>query len=167
MKYRRIYKNHRDHPGLGFKGKVEFSQTWLDKFSDSMTQSFGTTIFFLLNLIIFLIWFFINSKYSGVPAFDPYPYELLTMSVSLEAIFLSIIVLMSQNRENRIAEERAELDFEINVRAEQEVTKIITMIQELGAHQGLTFKDDEDMKWMKIKTDVAQLKNDLEKEMGM
>ncbi len=66
--------------------------------------------------------------------FDPFPFGLLTMIVSLEAIFLSTFVLISQNRSNRLSERRAELDLHVNLLAEQKTAKVLDMLDTI-AHQ--------------------------------
>ena len=69
--------------------------------------------------------------------FDPFPFSFLTMVVSLEAIFLAIFVLISQNRMARLADHRAHLDLQINLRAEQEITTTLKLVQEIRAHLGI------------------------------
>jgi len=66
--------------------------------------------------------------------FDPFPFSFLTMVVSLEAIFLAIFVLISQNRMARLADHRAHLDLQVNLRAEQEITTTLKLVQEMRAH---------------------------------
>jgi len=95
--------------------------------------------------IAWLIW---NSGLFNVPQFDPFPYGLLTMIVSLEAIFLSIFVLMSQGRESRIAELREELTLQVNLRVEEEVTKTLHLVAGLYTRLGFTMGHDPDLKEM-------------------
>jgi len=90
---------------------------WIAWFSGSMT-------FLALNLLWFGIWIIVNSFNVGFVRFDPYPFGLLTMIVSLEAIFLSIFVLISQNRQAEKDRVRANIDFEVNVKAEMEVGEL-------------------------------------------
>ena len=75
-----------------------------------------------------------------VRPFDPYPFTFLTLMVSLEAIFLAIFVLASQNRMTRMSEQRAHLDFQINMLAEQENTKILALLQAIAHSLGLEGK---------------------------
>src|SRR5262245_19635842 len=77
--------------------------------------------FLTLNTAWFLVWILINSLDVGIRQFDPYPFGLLTMLVSLEAIFLSIFVLISQNRQAEKDRVRSNIDYEVNVKAEMEV----------------------------------------------
>lgn len=97
--------------------------------ADKLTDFFGSVLFLVGNFLLFVIWIGLNSPaISGIAPIDPYPFNLLTMIVSLEAIFLSIIVLMSQNRASRLADIREELDFAVNVRAEKEVAEILRQL---------------------------------------
>jgi uncharacterized membrane protein len=83
------------------------------------------------------------------------------MFVSLEAIFLSVIVLMSQSRAGQIADMRDDLDFEINVRSEQEVTRILKILDEIHDHLGLDPEDDSELKEMKKRIDIEKLGREL------
>jgi uncharacterized membrane protein len=69
--------------------------------------------------------------------FDPSPFGLLTLGMSLEAIFLTIFVLLSQNRLTRQADRRAHLDLQINLLAEQESTRTVALLQRIADHLGL------------------------------
>lgn len=139
------------------------NQSWADNVADFLTLSFGTTAFLSLNALFFLGWILINAGVvPGVRIFDPFPYGLLTMAVSLEAIFLSIIVLISQNRASRIADLREELDLKINIQAENEITKVLNILDEIHDHLGLAPEDDEELIAMKQKTNIADLEKGLE-----
>jgi uncharacterized membrane protein len=80
--------------------------------------------FLIINAAWFIIWISLNTLNLGVPAFDPYPFGLLTMIVSLEAIFLSCFVLVSQNRQAEKDRVRADIEYEVNVKAELEVAHL-------------------------------------------
>ncbi len=83
------------------------------------------------------------------------------MAVSLEAIFLSVIVLISQNRANEIDELRDDLDLEINIKAESEITRIVNMLDEIHDHLGLPTKDDAELRGMKKKTNINDMQDEL------
>ena len=74
--------------------------------------------------------------------FDPFPYAFLTLVVSLEAIFLSLFILMSQNRAALHADRRAHLDLQINLLAEHESTKTLELLKALCEHHGLACSQD-------------------------
>lgn len=96
---------------------IQRSADWIAWFSGSMP-------FLALNTGWFLTWIFINTLDVGIRQFDPYPFGLLTMIVSLEAIFLSIFVLISQNRQAEKDRVRSNIDYEVNVKAELEVAHL-------------------------------------------
>jgi uncharacterized membrane protein len=99
-----------------------------------------------------------------LPKFDPYPHNFLTMIVSLEAIFLSIIVLISQNRQSGIADMREEIDFNINVRAEQEITKILNMLEQIQGQLGIQNVLDEELLEMEKMTDLDEIEKQISRD---
>jgi uncharacterized membrane protein len=104
--------------------EVEDTMTPFQRMADWIAWFSGSMPFLGLNLLWFGIWIIVNWFDVGVPRFDPYPFGLLTMIVSLEAIFLSIFVLISQNRQAEKDRVRANIDFEVNVKAELEVGEL-------------------------------------------
>jgi uncharacterized membrane protein len=145
-----------------FKAKMDHKRTLTDRMADLFTSSFGTVWFFALNALWFGVWMLINTGLiNGVPVFDPFPYGLLTMIVSLEAIFLSIIVLISQNRAAKIADLREEIDLQVNVKAEQEITKLLIILDRIHDHLGLPPEDDEELVIMKQKTDLDEIEREI------
>jgi len=145
---------------------MEKNKTLGQHIADFLTKYFGTVGFFLINALFFLIWIIINlDLIPGVPVFDPYPYGLLTMIVSLEAIFLSIIVLISQNRASDIADLREELDLRINIRAEEEITVLVGMVDEIHDHLGLKPNKGKVYQGMMKKMDVKKIREELSVEM--
>ena len=127
-----------------FRAKADAKRTFADKLADKLTAKFGTILFLSLNAIWFLVWIAINTDIiPGIAPFDPFPFGLLTMIVSLEAIFLAIIVLISQNRAAKIAELREEIDLQINSIAESEVTKVIVLLGILLKKNGIKLDDPE------------------------
>jgi uncharacterized membrane protein len=90
-----------------------------DRVADAITAFSGTMTFVYLHAVWFAVWIVCNEGAFGKGAvWDPYPFGLLTMIVSLEAIFLSTFVMVSQNRQAARENVRADLDFETNVRSE-------------------------------------------------
>ena len=101
-----------------------------------------------------------------IPPFDPYPFTFLTMVVSLEAIFLSIFVLISQNRMAHQADRRAHLDLQINLLAEQENTMMLRMLERLcEKHDIRTEPVNEEIRALFEKTDLHALMHELEKHL--
>ena len=155
-----------EEQSYSLKATMEKKETFSQRLADSMSESFGTVWFFNANAALFFVWIIANlGVIPGVPVFDPFPYGLLTMFVSLEAIFLSIIVLISQNRASQIADLREELSLKVSIRSEQEITRIINMLDEIHDFLGLNPEDDEELKSMKQKTDILKMRDDLVNEM--
>ncbi len=148
-----------------FKAKADAKRTLAEKFADALTTKFGSVTFLLLNATWFTIWIVINTKLTSIKAFDPFPFGLLTMIVSLEAIFLAIIVLISQNREARIGELREEVELQISTLAEGETTKLMGLMMILLENQGIKV-DDPELRNMLKPMDTAKLESDLEKELS-
>jgi uncharacterized membrane protein len=120
------------------------SRDFLTQVADSLTTLTGSPVFLLLNTALFAAWIVVNVGYvPGIIPFDPYPFGLLTMIVSLEAIFLSIFVLISQNRSAYIGTIRDEVHLQVNLTAEREVTKILEILAQMRKHMGLKEPDLE------------------------
>jgi CRP/FNR family cyclic AMP-dependent transcriptional regulator len=96
----------------------------LQRVADWISWFSGNMLFLLLNAVWFIIWIAVNTLQTGVATFDPYPFGLLTMIVSLEAIFLSCFVLISQNRQAEKDRVRADIEYEVNIKAELEVAHL-------------------------------------------
>jgi uncharacterized membrane protein len=108
------------------------------RIADAITEFSGSMLFIYLHAVWFGLWVLANLGGLGPRlVFDPYPFGLLTMIVSLEAIFLSTFVLLSQNRQAEMADRRADLDLQINLLTEYEVTRILTLVDAIADHFGL------------------------------
>ena len=94
-----------------------------DRAADAVTAFSGNLVFIYLHVAWFSIWVLLNTGRFGIRPFDPFPYGLLTMVVSLEAIFLSALVLITQNRLTDEMEHRADLDLHIGLLTEHELTR--------------------------------------------
>jgi uncharacterized membrane protein len=116
------------------------------RIADAITAFSGSMPFIYLHAIWF--WFWIVANLGGLGphmVFDPFPFGLLTMIVSLEAIFLSTFVLLSQNRQAEMADRRADLDLQINLLTEYEVTRILTLVDAIADHFGLEPASDPEI----------------------
>ena len=128
---------------------------------DVIATHAGKMWFIVFHVAWFAIWIGLNLKGSGASTFDPYPFSLLTMIVSLESIFLSLFILMSQNRSGLQADQRNHLDLQINLLAEDENTKILQMLQALCEHHKLAIAGDPEIVAMAKRTEVHQVLSDL------
>ena len=140
---------------------------WKERLGDTIADFVGTMTFIMLHFCGFLVWFWINSgKLPGVKPFDPYPFVLLTMIVSMEGVLLSTFVLMKQNRMSRRADQRNHLNLQIDLLAEKEITKILQlqrlMCTRMGVHEAMA---DAEVKELAEHTAVEQLARELERKM--
>jgi CRP/FNR family cyclic AMP-dependent transcriptional regulator len=112
--------------------EMETKVTVLERITDAIAAFSGSLAFLGLHAIWFLVWIGLNTMPSLL-SFDPFPFGLLTMCVSLEAIFLSVIVLLSQNRQSAKDRIRTDIDYEVNLKAELEVSHLHEKVDQLQA----------------------------------
>ena len=111
--------------------------------ADAITRFTGSLLFVYIHLALFGAWIVCNLPGIPLPKFDP-SFVVLAMFASVEAIFLSTFVLISQNRMAARSEMRADLDLQISLLAEHEVTRLITLVKAIAEHQGVhVAKHDE------------------------
>lgn len=105
---------------------VEITQqsTILERIADKIAAFSGSIPFLFIHIVWFALWIFFNTRFSPVEPFDPFPFGLLTMIVSLEAIILSVFVLLSQNRQVKKDRLRSEIDYTVNRNAEMEIAHL-------------------------------------------
>ncbi len=145
------------------KSYVGFERKWSGAVVKFLTKFFGSFWFLNTNIIFVFVWILWNTGWiPGLVAFDPYPFSLLPMISSLSAMFLAIIVLINQNQQGEMADIRQRIDFEVNVRAENEITKILKMLDTFNSQLGI-IKADEELEKMKEKIDIAEIKEDIER----
>jgi len=104
--------------------EMEEHTTALQRIADWIAWFSGSMPFLIINGAWFTIWILLNTLPLGIPKFDEYPFGLLTMIVSLEAIFLSCFVLVSQNRQAEKDRVRSDIEYEVNIKAEMEVAHL-------------------------------------------
>lgn len=127
-----------------FEAKSLQSRPLLTQIADDLTEICGSTPFLVFHVLVFVTWIAINSGFIPlVLPFDPFPFGLLTMVVSLEAIFLAIFVLVSQNRAAHINTVREEVHMRVNLIAEEEITKILQVLAEIRKEVGVKEPDPE------------------------
>jgi uncharacterized membrane protein len=114
-----------------------------ERFSDAVARGAGTGWFAALHVAWFAGWVVWNAGLApGWRPFDPFPFAFLTLIVSLEAIFLSIFVLISQNSLTRLSERRAQLDLQINLLAEQESSKTVALLERIAQQLHVPVPED-------------------------
>jgi uncharacterized membrane protein len=117
-----------------------------ERMADTITDFSGRMYFVYFHVVWFAVWILINLGYFGIKPFDPYPFGLLTMIVSLEAIFLATFVLISQNRLSAEADRRADLDLQIGLLAEHELTRVLKMLDEIQDKMGIENDSDRELR---------------------
>jgi uncharacterized membrane protein len=121
-----------------------------NRVADRITAFTGSLAFVYIHLLVFGAWIVINAGWvPGVPRFDP-SFVVLAMAASVEAIFLSTFVLISQNRMAAMAERRANLDLQISLLAEHEITRLITLVGAVAERLGVEESHDPEL------TELAQ-----------
>ncbi|MFL5485110.1 MAG: DUF1003 domain-containing protein [Gemmatimonadaceae bacterium] len=143
------------------KAQHASNRSRMEVLADRMIGFASSTPFLVIHAIIFVVWIYWNLPFSGLPKFDTYPYGMLTTIVSLEAIFLSIFVLMTQSREARIGELREELTLQVNLRMEEEITKTLHLVAGLYSRLNLALADDPELRAMLEPLDPNRIEQDL------
>lgn len=150
---------------MGLEQEAIHSRSPAEHVADKITTAAGSTPFVIFHIFWFGGWVTVNTGLiPGVAPFDPFPFSFLTLVVSLEAIFLTLLVLMSQNRMTKEADKRAHLDLQVNMLAEQEATMTLRMVQRIGRHIGLEEETDDGARQLEEKTDVHQLAKTLDEK---
>jgi uncharacterized membrane protein len=128
------------------KRKEQESKTFEERLADSVTRFTGSLKFVFVHLMFYGLWILVNvGTFSFLPRFDP-SFVLLAMFASVEAIFLSTFVLISQNRMMAIADKRADLDLQISLLAEHEVTHVMKIVTDIAEKMGLEISQDPELR---------------------
>ena len=122
------------------------------RIADAITSFSGRMIFAYVHVLWFGAWILLNTGWFGLPPFDPFPYGLLTMVVSLEAIFLSTFVLISQNRQAAETERRADLDLHIGMLTEHELTRVLQMLDAIQDKLGVVDHQNSELADLEMET---------------
>jgi uncharacterized membrane protein len=123
-----------------------------ERVADAISRFTGSMKFVYLHLAIFGAWIVVNLKYTPFPKFDP-SFVVLAMVASVEAIFLSTFVLITQNRLAAQADKRADLDLQISLLAEHEITRLVTLVAAIG--EKLQIDEARDPHLEPLKKDVV------------
>lgn len=155
------------HSIKSLKIRADEKRTLSERIADWITNTFGTMAFLIINIIWFAIWLaWNNGVIPGVEPFDPYPFGMLTTIVSLEAIILAIFVLISQNRAERVGDLRQEMDLQVDMITEEELTKLLRMVALLLEKNGIDISQDKELQGMLAPTNVDTLEQVLESQIN-
>src|SRR5580693_8230256 len=135
------------------------------RIGDAIASHAGKMWFIVFHAVWFSLWLWLNSESKSRFAFDPFPFQLLSTIVSLESIFLSLFILMSQNRSNIQADQRNHLDLQINLLSEQENTKMLQMLQAICEHHNLAVGKDPETTAMAQRTEISDVLSELQEHL--
>jgi len=147
---------------LELRQEMERSRCLQERVADAITAWSGSMLFVYVHVIWFGLWIVINLHLTRFPAFDPYPFGLLTMIVSLEAIFLATFVLISQNRQATVDAQRNDLDLQVDLLAEYEVTRVLALVDAIADHLGLDVGKDPELDDLKQDTEPEALVQEMQ-----
>lgn len=132
-----------------------------DRVAESIANFCGSMTFVWVHVIWFGGWILFNMM-PGVRHIDPFPFTFLTLVVSLEAIFLSTFILISQNHDTRISERRSHLDLQLNMLSEQENTTMIAILQAIAKKVGAEITPDGRIEALSEETQPERLVEQIE-----
>ncbi len=153
------------HSVAQMQAALESRRTVVDRVADLIGGFSGSMTFVLLHVLWFLAWFLINTGViPGIKKFDPYPFILLAMIVSVEGVLLSTFVLMKQNRMQQRIDIRDQLDLQINLLSEKEVTKTLQLLRSIADKLDVvpSPEDDAELKEMASTTSVDMLAENIQ-----
>ena len=148
---------------IELRQKAEGERSLQDRIADTVTFFSGHMMFVYVHIVWFGAWIVLNDGQFGVRPFDPFPYGLLTMVVSLEAIFLATFVLISQNRLNEEAERRADLALQIGLLTEHELTRVLQMLDAIEDKLGIENHRDSDLADLEMETRPEDVLTEIER----
>jgi uncharacterized membrane protein len=139
------------------KGRSERIADAITAFAGSMWCVYG-------HALGFGAWLVINSgSVRGIRPFDPFPFVMLAMIASVEAIFLSTFILITQNRMQKMADRRAELDLQISLLTEHELTQAVRLIDQVAQHMGVPRLPETELADVKQDVDPTHVVDELER----
>src|SRR6476661_5197143 len=136
-------------------------RTASDRVAEVIAKFCGSMTFVWVHVAWFGIWVLIN-VIPRLPHIDPFPFTFLTLVVSLEAIFLSTFILISQNHDSKISERRNHLDLQINLLSEQENTQMLTMLRAIAEKVGADLSQDPHLQALSQETEPERLVKQIE-----
>jgi uncharacterized membrane protein len=129
----------------------EKRRTWQDRTADVVTRFTGSMAFVGIHLVLFAGWILWNVGWLGLKPFDP-SLVILAMFASVEAIFLSTFVLISQNRMAALADKRADLNLQVSLLSEHEITRLVVLVQAMA--KKMDIKEVQDPEIPELTQDV-------------
>jgi len=142
--------------------EAEQKRTREQRIADRITRFTGSLVFVYFHLILYGAWIFVNLGWIAGPKFDP-TFVILAMEASVEAIFLSTFILITQNRMSQLAERRAELDLQISLLAEHEITRLLTLVAQMAERMQVETARDPDLAGLQEEVQPTEILKEIEK----
>ena len=170
-----IYDEQPDNPALSdvvernirtimrLRAQSARNRSFQERLSDAITEFSGRLSFLYVYALWFGAWIVINTGWLRIPVFDPFPYGLLTMIVSLEAIFLATFVLISQNRLSEEADRRSDLDLHIGLLSEVELTTVLKMLHVIQIKLGIESENPTELRDLELRTNAEDVLAEMDK----
>jgi uncharacterized membrane protein len=135
------------------RAREERQATLSERVSDAITHFAGSMTFVIIHAVAYGAWIAVNTGIiPGLKPFDP-SFVMLAMEASVEAIFLSTFVLISQNRMMGAAAKQSDLDLQINLLTEHELTRLVSLVDAMARKMGVEVSNEQEM--AEIKEDVS------------
>jgi uncharacterized membrane protein len=134
-------------------GKRSFEQ----RISDKITETVGHISFLYVHIVLILVYILINTGILGIKPFDPYPFPLLIGIITIEVLFITTFILISQNREKELADQRADLDLQMSLLNQNELSQVLKMLDAIQDKLGIPNDEDFELRKMEeriLPTDV-------------
>jgi uncharacterized membrane protein len=135
-----------------------------DRVADAITRFAGSMMFVYLHLLIFALWIIVNVGLPPMLAFDP-SLVILAMAASVEAIFISTFVLISQNRMAEADDKRADLNLQICLLAEHETTELLTLVSAIAEKLEVEIETREGLEELKEQVTPEEVLDEIEEKM--
>lgn len=150
-----------------FRTRANQERTHTLRAADWLIRNVGSVPFLLFHVVLFTIWLLINFHiFPFVEPWDPFPFGLLTMIMTLEQSLLTIFIIISQNRASEIADLRNEIDLQVNVLAEEEISKALTLLRLIGGKLNIDeITNDQELRAMEGRIDLAAIERQTEQEL--
>lgn len=157
--------NQNPKTAKSIKAKANEKRSFVEIVIDRTTALFGSHVFLFANVLFLIVWIIINSGIIPViKPFDKFPFSLLTTAVSIESIIVAILVLTSQNRASKIADLREEVQLQVNVLTEEEITRMMSMLVLLLQKNNIPLPEDKRLQELLRDTDIANIEESMEKQ---
>jgi uncharacterized membrane protein len=142
---------------------IRATESLSDRIAARISSFCGSMPFVWVHAVIFGVWILLNTTILPKP-FDPYPFTFLTLVVSLEAIFLSTFIIITENRQERLGERRGQMDLQIDLLAEQESTKALQILQAIARKLDVDTSSDPTIEDLEKATEPEQLAKQIDRQ---